>query len=320
VLFLLAACAQDNEFARRTQTDVFLQEPMAEVDILWVVDNSHSMQQEQEQLADGFDAFVKSLEDTNIDFHLAVVSTDMDLSNNRRGVMLGDPHVLTSEVPSYKGHFKTRVQVGIDGSDKEKGISSALAALSEPLVSGKNEGFLREDATLAIIFVSDENDCSDNEALAGVESAACYTQQDSLISVRDAILDLKAMKPPGVRVIASGIVGPKAEDACDGTWPGHRYIGMAEGTGGIVGDICDSDYSSVMEDMGLSVSGVLNTFELTYAAIEESLVVTVDDIEIENDAETGWTYDSEYWLIRFDGDFVPDRGSTIHATYEIGGG
>ena len=95
---------------------------------------------------------------------------------------------------------------------------------------------------------------------------------------------------------------------------------MANGTGGLVGDICESDYSSVMSDMGLSVSGVLSTFQLTYHAIEESLVVTVDDVEIPNDAVDGWTYDSENWLIRFDGDYVPERGSTVHANYEIGGG
>ena len=293
---------------------------MAEVDILWVVDNSHSMSEEQDLLADAFDDFVQNLEETNIDFHLAVVSTDMDLDNNKRGVMLGAPHVLTVDTPSYKGHFKTRVKVGTNGSDKEKGITAALTALTEPLASGKNEGFLREDATLAVIFVSDENDCSDNEALAGIESGACYTEQDSLISVRDAVLDLKALKKPGVRVMASAIVGPKAAEACEGTWPGHRYIGMATGTGGLVGDICESDYSNVMSDMGLSVSGVLSTFQLTYHAIEESLVVTVDDVEIPNDPVDGWTYDAENWLIRFDGDYVPDRGSTIHANYEIGGG
>ena len=67
------------------------------------------------------------------------------------------------------------------------------------------------------------------------------------------------------------------------------------------------------------------SFEQRVASAQEDrhrrhLVVTVDDVEIPNDAVDGWTYDSENWLIRFDGDYVPERGSTIHANYEIGGG
>jgi len=316
---LLLACGQDHELNRRTKTDVFLQEPMAQVDILWVIDNSHSMEAEQGRIAQGFVSFVSNLSETNIDFHIGVITTDMDLDNPDRALLLGHPAVLTPE-DNYIGLFQNRVQVGIDGSDKEKGLSASLEALTEPLASGMNAGFLRDDATLSIIYVSDEDDCSDNEALAGQQSSACYTQGDDLVSVRDVVLRLKRLKPPGVRVLASGLVGPHAEADCEDTWPGHRYIGAAEATGGLIGDICADDYSSIMDELGLSVSGMLSTFELTYAAIEGSLMVTVDDVVIEEDPDTGWSYDPEYWLVRFDGEYLPPRGSVIHATYEIGGG
>ncbi len=316
---VLLACGQDHELNRRSKTDVFLQEPMAQVDILWVIDNSHSMEAEQERIADGFVSFVSNLSETNIDFHIGVMTTDMDLDNPNRGLLLGQPSVLTPD-DNYISLFQNRVKVGINGSDKEKGLSASVEALTEPLASGMNAGFLRDDATLSIIYVSDEDDCSDNEALAGLQSAACYSEYDDLLSVRDLVLKLKQLKPAGVRVLASGLVGPYAEDECEDSWPGHRYIGAAEATGGMIGDICADDYSSIMDELGLSVSGILNTFELSYAAIEGSLMVTVNDVVIEEDPETGWTYDSEYWLIRFDGDYVPERGSVIHATYEIAGG
>lgn len=318
MLLLLLACNQDNAFTRQTQTDVFLQEPMSEVDILWVIDDSYSMSEEQDRLADGFEGFVANLADTNIDFHIGVTTTDMDLDNPKRGELLGTPKVLTPD-DNYVALFQNRVRVGTDGSDKEKGLSASLEALTEPLASGQNAGFLRDDAILSIIYVSDENDCSDNEALAGQDSIACYDEYEQLVSVRDTALRLKRLKSPGVRVLASAIVGPNAESSCEDTWPGHRYHGIADATGGLIGNICEPDYGDIMDELGLSVSGVLNTFELSFVPVEETLEVLVDDEAIDQDPLTGWTYDAEYHLIRFDGDYVPPRGSVIHANYEIAG-
>ena len=156
VLSLLMACTPDNELSRRSTTDVFSQEPLSEVDILWVIDDSGSMAEEQLLVADGFEAFISTLAETNIDFHVGVVSTDMDLSNPNRGVLIGTPGVLTADTPNYVNKFASRVQVGVEGSDKEKGLSASIAALSEPLISGANEGFLRPDAHLSVIYVSDE--------------------------------------------------------------------------------------------------------------------------------------------------------------------
>ncbi len=48
-----------------------------QIDILWVVDNSGSMCQEQKILGDNFNSFIAQLEDTTLDFHLAVTTTHM---------------------------------------------------------------------------------------------------------------------------------------------------------------------------------------------------------------------------------------------------
>ena len=83
----------------------------------------------------------------------------------------GEPLYITVDTPDYGQKFADRIQVGIGGSDKEKGIDAAYQALSEPLISGYNGGFLREGATLSIIYLSDENDCSDRGALAAFHVA-----------------------------------------------------------------------------------------------------------------------------------------------------
>ncbi len=48
------------------------------IDILWVVDNSGSMCQEQKVLRDNFRLFVQELNATNLDFHIGVTTTDMN--------------------------------------------------------------------------------------------------------------------------------------------------------------------------------------------------------------------------------------------------
>jgi len=63
-LFALAACDDDVVTAvagPEAQIDEFEQVQAAEVDILWVVDNSQSMLEEQELLAENFDRFIQQL-------------------------------------------------------------------------------------------------------------------------------------------------------------------------------------------------------------------------------------------------------------------
>lgn len=48
------------------------------VDILWVVDNSGSMCQEQKVLRDNFQKFIDEINKTNLDFHIGVTTSDMN--------------------------------------------------------------------------------------------------------------------------------------------------------------------------------------------------------------------------------------------------
>jgi hypothetical protein len=58
-------------------TDTIKQVLPAEIDILWVVDNSCSMSDKQQKLADNFPVFLDWFLGSNIDYHIGVVSTDM---------------------------------------------------------------------------------------------------------------------------------------------------------------------------------------------------------------------------------------------------
>ena len=63
----------------RTITDPYVQPVQDQVDILWVVDNSASMFEEQDQLVLHADSFIGYLSMAPVDFKLGITSTDMDV-------------------------------------------------------------------------------------------------------------------------------------------------------------------------------------------------------------------------------------------------
>lgn len=62
----------DGQLSKSRPTPIGGQIPM---DILWVIDNSFSMCQEQKVLRDNFNEFIKGIQQTNLDFHIAVTTT-----------------------------------------------------------------------------------------------------------------------------------------------------------------------------------------------------------------------------------------------------
>jgi len=333
-ILLGLACSDANKLSRLSATDDFLQAPDNSVDILWVIDNSVSMQNEQESVAAGAQDFVANLETGDMDFHLGVISTDVDDVNDNAGVLLGNPAVLTSACRddgnpadcTYATTFQQRVVMGTTGSDQERGLEAAVMALSPPLSDSRNAGFLRDEAALAIIIVSDENDCSDFGAL-GVDSTGevCYEENEKLTPVPDIIDRLQSLKADPSKVSLSGIVGPTVLSNCENTYPGTRYYSAISLLAGVAADICQTDYSAVMDQLGLVAAGVLTTFQLSHAAVVESIVVTVTPPdgnaagEIAQDANNGWTYLEDYAQIQFNGTAVPTRGAAIEISYDIAG-
>lgn len=323
---LLTGC-NEQKFSRRIETDTFNQAPSNEVDILWVVDNSRSMAEEQQAVAVSAQQFVTGLEDSGMDFHLGVITTDVDATNEYAGVLLGNPPYLDNGTANYVSAFQQRVQVSTGGSDQEKGLQAAITALTPPLTNSRNIGFLRPDAMLSIIVLSDENDCSDFGALgAGADGESCYTDSDKLTPVSDLADLIRTTKDDPSRITLSGIIGPPETDACADTVPGHRYEVAIASFAGIQADICESNYANIMQRLGLIATGLLDTFALSYIPDPETMEVWVKPAEapeyqVPNNETDGWTYmdDPAAPRVQFHGTAVPERGSLVSVTYEVAG-
>ena len=62
------------------ETNISIQKPS--VDMLFVIDNSGSMQQEQKALADNFSTFIDNFLEKNIDFKIGIITTDGEAVTN----------------------------------------------------------------------------------------------------------------------------------------------------------------------------------------------------------------------------------------------
>lgn len=163
-----------------------------EVDILFVIDNSGSMGEEQASLVKNFSRFVdvlRSIQGGLPDVHIGIVSSDMGASGNTSAIACGGGNAgrgdngmmrtpgnmpysdgsrfITdtlaadgSRTKNYTGDlatvFSQAASLGTNGCGFEQHLSSATAALDNPI----NNGFIRPDAFLAIIIIGDEDDCS----------------------------------------------------------------------------------------------------------------------------------------------------------------
>lgn len=161
------------------------------IDILFVVDDSGSMRDEQESLADNFIRFTNVL--NNIEgglpnVHIGVVSTNVGAGANGitgcngsgdNGTLQNAPSGACptpgpelfikdianedgSRTTNYTGElaevFSCIAKLGDTGCGFEQPLESMRRALNGSNL--QNEGFLRKDAFLAVIIITDEDDCS----------------------------------------------------------------------------------------------------------------------------------------------------------------
>jgi len=284
-------------------SDVFHLPADVKVDVLWVVDNSGSMHEEQEALAANFSGFIGWAQTLGVDYHIGVTSTDMD-AETHSGRLQGTIRVIDPQTPNPTEVFGDNVRLGTEGSYNEMGLAASHAALSPPLINGYNAGFLREDAKLTVIYVSDEED----QSPAAVEFYVQY------------FLNLKGTRE---WVTLSAICGD-LPDGCDdpnmgSATPAPRYHEVLTGTGGAFHSICQTDWSGLMTDLGEDAFAPIRTFPLSRPADPATIEVTVDSTPVPEagipNGPNGWTYIEQTNAVWFGENVLPPNGSIVRVTY-----
>ncbi len=335
-LAVVSACQCQDPTLGRTlppgaHIDTFQQAKVSKLDLLWVVDNSKSMIEEQQNLAKNLLSFFRYLQEDDVDYHIVVTTTD-DLSMH--GQLVGRPALLTPSTSNVLADFQSNVQVGINGSALEQGLAAASDALN-----ANPQGFLRDDAYLMLIFVSDEDDHSFGE-------------------LRYYWRVFEQLKGIGnqAKVEMGAIIGPPSnpdtgdpggcESANGKAAAGDRYAALIDQVGGVWGSICDASFDTTLEKLGAAAVGLKRKFLLSDTPDPSTLQVfvhypctgrpsklgtcetvkdTCQDANPNNrdylctppkGAPDGWTYEAASNAIFFQGDSVPGLKATVEVVYQ----
>lgn len=275
LLFALLACSEtevrgpeerpivplDPEPTLTEVQERYLQFPVPRVDVLFVVDNSSSMGDEQAALAENFPRFLTYFQQSALDWHIGVVATDVQRAEYTGRLRTFDGyHWVDEDTVNPEQVFSGMTsRLGVITGSQESGREAAWTTLELRRDHPDNVGFYRDAAQLHIVFVTDTYDNSDQP------------------STEEFLQWARNLKPDGQAVVLHAIVQLPNDQACTG-WvrPGVDYISYANQTGGVVGSVCEQDWSPVLDALGLQSTGDRQEFFLqNLPALEEPIELRV---------------------------------------------
>jgi hypothetical protein len=293
-------------------TDVFTQDLKPKADVLIAIDNSCSMSSYQASLAANFDSFIKFAEAAKVDYHIAVITTDDSSATHQGRFVSGPSHpekILTSTTVDVENKFKAKVAVGINGSAIETCLSPLLKAVTAPLVNNENAGFLRDEASLAMICVTDASDQSSQPAtyyLNNFWNVKGHNRKTQFTF--NAIAGFNPSPPSGC---------PYDSGPDDGS-----YAYLVSQTNGVKDEICTPDWSKTLEELGKTGLGFRTNFFLTSVPdlTKGPIIVAINGVPVpavDDRGATVWTFDSVGNSVNFEPMYVPEPGQTLTITYHV---
>lgn len=229
--------------------------PCSAVDIIFVVDDSAPMLEEQIRLRAAANAFVQqvvaSIPTLVEDVNIGVITTDDDLFVQANaepcGPYEGGNNWMVSSSTALGTELDCALSVGVAGSPNERPIDMLIDSLSDDnlVPGGFHNGFLREDALLVVVLVTNEED--DFEIDTSWGSAGDPPDWVEAIAGRKGGYEND--------VVVLSLVGIDKPNACpDFQWDGTegaqlspRLIEFTESfPQGAVGDICAQEYATFL--------------------------------------------------------------------------
>ncbi len=287
-LALLAGCSDYGLQPPTTLSDIST--VRGDIDIVVYADTSDSMQDQIDALSENFIRVISRLEQAQSDWHLIVVT------GPEGGSTTG---VLSAESADWETSFTVGINTPPESDVADEwGLFNVQAALEQSDAGELNEGFLREDAHLHLVFISDEPDSS-----PGSEDGGTYWQ-----AYVDGYLGRKG-DPNEVKLSA---VGGPAPIGCAFTDFSAGYYDAVMATGGDFLSICE-DWPAQLEALA-DTSVTQLSFTLSDEPVGDSLQVFIDGLE----RSSGWSYIETRNAVDFQ-ESPPYAGQEVEIRYDIAG-
>jgi hypothetical protein len=245
------------------------------VDFLFVIDNSGSMSAQQAQLLNSFDGFITAIQDSlkQVDsYHVGVITSDAYTGNQPGCTTIGDLVTKTAGfgaagmdcTPFADGNrfatdnddllekFPCMAQVGTSGSPIEQPVTALIAALDPAKAEsgGCNEEFIRDEAILVVVIVTDDPpyEFDFDDAHPNTDTSMWY----------DLVVEGKNGNEEAIVVI--GFI-PWSNVACTAA-ESPNLIGFVDAFGerGVKASVCEPDYGPIFAMAIETIQGTCSNF------------------------------------------------------------
>jgi|TARA_R110000824_G_scaffold152600_1_gene323890 hypothetical protein len=250
------------------------------IDILWVIDKSGSMSRYNDELLAGIEAMILALPVSN--WRLVIISADSTDS------------VMSTEFPLVPGDTiidAERMFNTLPMGPWEEGFNSVYEYIIHNPYSST---WMRPEAGLLVVFVSDEEEQSDVEYPSPANFLSWYGSLRMGSVFMASVVNLE----PSISLCDSP---PRPLDV------GERYMEATGVLGGIIVDICDSDWSAGVTDATHSVDPYENIV-LSHKAEVDSIRVFVNSL-LSHD----WYYQESDNTVYFT--IIPNAGQLVEVGY-----
>jgi hypothetical protein len=258
-------------------------------DIVFFVDQSCSMDDDVARLATNFSTFISELTTYSNDWQIIVANQDTGC-NSTGGVL--SPDLLES---AYISSFQEGVAHGSDGAwgffYTEAGLTVTSEAIQMTDPGECNHGFLRPEAMLHIIMVSDEPEQSPMNW--------------------DFYVDKVVAKKGSVANVKFSAVAGDYPSGCATAEAGTGYYEAVTATGGVFLSICSEWATPANLSMLAAASIQQAAYELSATPQPSSIRVFVDGVER---TDGSWFYDGPNNTVMFSAG-IPNEGAHVRVTY-----
>lgn len=236
------------------------------VDILIVDDNSPSMDYEQSNMAKRMSTFLNQLNGLN--WRVALTTTDPTSQKWGDGLLLpmkglNNQYFITSDMNADTAQkvLGDTIQRPEQGSPSEQGIFATYRAIERSLDAkdSANKQFFRNDANLAVVVISDEDESATKPK-----------------NIPENLIDMVKSTWSWKKFVWHSIITVPGDKNClntNGYTYGSTYQKMSlltgAGTvgGAIIGSVCEADYGSQLKGIANSVQDMQKIIQLQCAPL-----------------------------------------------------
>ncbi len=267
----------DDERVKVSQGFQVAQKPL---DILFVVDNSGSMTNYQRNMSQRIEGFLRHIE--GLDWQIAVTSTDplpMSQDANRQEVPWGDGQfrhfgdnpnrfiLRPSEVSNLAEAERLlgqAIEMGSNGDGDERGIRATYRAIERRASSPAHGAFFRETSALAVVLISDEDECSNGSCDSNHNPEK--SRIENLLKLVEDTFGKDKLFVFNSLIHQDGRCSQPHRAAREG----RTYRRLSEATNGLVGLVCATDYGQQLSELGLIVKQMASDIKLVCNPLDTS--------------------------------------------------